>query len=100
MSEDLEKRVNHLEYTVTRLEKVEERRGEEIDRLILTVDRLVGKLDALMRRFDKNELEMETIRKDVWNSKLITKATIWLAGVVVGGAVLTIIAFLFGGANG
>ena len=100
MSDDLEKRVYHLEIMMAQIERLEEKRGLQIDTLITQVDRLVSRVDSLLDRMDKTEKEMETMRKDVWNSKLVAKATVWLAGTVVGGAVLTVLAFLSGANNG
>ena len=99
MSDDLEKRVYHLELTMAQLERLEEKRGLQIDTLITQVDRLVSRVDSLLDRMDKTETKLEEMKNDVWNSKLVTKATIWLAGTVVGGAVLTVFAVITGAAQ-
>lgn len=96
MNDDLEKRVYHLELTMAQLERLEEKRGLQIDALITQVDRLVSRFDSLIDRMDSSEKKIEAMQSDVWNSRLVTKVAVWLAGTVVAGAVLTVFAVLAG----
>lgn len=98
--DNLERRVFTLEKVVESLEKIEEKRGKQFDHLMDSISTLTNEVRHLVRSMDKIETRVDKMRQDVGNAKLITDASKWLAATVVGGAVLTIIAFLFGGPNG
>lgn len=103
MSEELEKlssRVYSLERTVDSLEKIEEKRGQQFDTLMGSLATLTNEVRHLVNSMEKMEKRVDEMSKDVWNAKLVTNASKWLAGIIASGAILTVIAFLFGGSNG
>ena len=97
MNDDLDRRVYRLELLLDQLTELEKTRDVQLN----------TKVDILTDRVEKNEAATVAVvsdvkqtvvlmKKDVWSYSNIVKAMLWLAGIIVAGSALTVIALVSG----